>query len=722
MNELRGYGLLALPAGRLDETGVLCNSVKGALPAVYHPTDIAYYALAHWNAYITTDGDEHKEIFMAQAHWLLAHETRFSNNAGGWPVSFSSSAQHLSRPCLSALTQGSAVSVLVRAYRLTGKDAFLQSAHRAMHTFELDILDGGVSASIGDDGVFFEEVAVYPAAHILNAHILALFGLYDYVALTCDSETDALIQRSINTLHMMLDEFDTGYWTRYDLLHKRLASWYYHSLHISSLEALARYSHCDHCATLAASWAKYQLHPGQRLRYLFTSRAAAYYDSMLKPVLRRHIYRITGINEEVSHERVCIPITAFPVAGGMRGVLAGVAQVMSDQWEISYLTHYKGRGAEGLEIETFGGKGASPWQFPFVWLYCLAGWRKLCALLRQGKGYNLILPQDGVFTGAFAALVGKMLGVRVVCMDHGNVTLLDSPSFRKERIKYLKAYPWYLQLLARLQLAFYWPSQHLLACIATRYTDQFLIAGDEVEDVYRKRLGVHSSRIVRYAYMLDVTCFTPPEKESRVKMRAKQDIAEDAIVITLINRLALEKGLHVAIEGIAHALSTLPTEIRVRVRVLIAGDGPLRSEVQADISERSLDSVCRLLGEATPSDVVTLLAISDIFLYSGTRGTNYSMAVLEAMAAGCAVIASMVPQSNVRLLAEGRGIGVEPGNARVIADALVRLCSDLELCRQMGQMSREYVSQVHNAQMLKRSLLRVSFFAPSIVVEDAESS
>ena len=49
--------------------------------------------------------------------------------------------------------------------------------------------------------MFFEELAIYPAAHVLSAHILALFGLYDYVAFTHDNKIEVLIQRGIDTLH-----------------------------------------------------------------------------------------------------------------------------------------------------------------------------------------------------------------------------------------------------------------------------------------------------------------------------------------------------------------------------------------------------------------------------------------------------------------------------------------------------------------------------------------
>jgi len=716
------FPLLNVPFGTLDEARAQYHVAAGEFSSAYHPTKRAQYALAHWNAYLTHGDDEQKEAFMTHAHWLLAHESHLSNNASGWPITIAATEYHASQLWLSALTQGNAISVLMRAYQLTQEDAFLQTARRAVRTFELDILDGGVSTPIGDNGVFFEEVAVYPAAHILKGYILALFGLYDYITLTKDSTIEAVIQRSITASHTLIDAFDTGYWTYSDLLHKRLASQSCHSLHITLLEAFARYSGCEHCAALATRWEGYQHSFGRSLRRLIASGVRAYWDYALKPILRGLIYRTVNANKHGEVDRVCVPITAFPVAGGMRGVLKGVAQVMSDQWQMTYLTHHKGQGADGLEIEIFGRRIASPWQFPGVWLYCLSGWSKLFKLLHHGSDYSLILPQDGVFTAAFAALVGKMAGVRVVCMDHGNMTWLDNPALRMEWMKGLQAYPWYGQIFSLLRFACYWPSLHLLAWVATCCTDQFLVAGNEVEDVYRKRFGVHPSRIIRYAYMIDVARFTPPDRASGRRIRAEQGLSEDAIVITLINRLAAEKGLHFAIEGIALAVAALPPDVQARVKVLIVGDGPMHSQVEADIGRYHLETVCVLWGEATPSDVVTLLGIADIFLYTGTRGTNYSMAVLEAMAAGCAIIASVVPQSNAQLLAEGRGIAIMPASATDICAALVRLCSDVTFCHNMGQMAREYVTHYHNPLMLKRSLLRASFFVPSIESADSTSA
>ncbi len=127
-----------------------------------------------------------------------------------------------------------------------------------------------------------------------------------------------------------------------------------------------------------------------------------------------------------------------------------------------------------------------------------------------------------------------------------------------------------------------------------------------------------------------------------------------------------------------------------------------------------MQDMCTLYGEATPADVVTLLGASNIFLYTGTRGTNYSMAVLEAMAAACAIIATTEPRSNVRLLAEGRGYAIPAGQATAIADALTQALTHHSGLQQMGLLAQSYVAQHHSADALKRCLWRAMPWAPDI--------
>jgi O-antigen/teichoic acid export membrane protein/glycosyltransferase involved in cell wall biosynthesis len=702
--------LLALPFGSLDDEGVLRNAATIMGPETYQPTSIAQYALAHWNAYLATGDSGHRDGFLAQTRWLARHAVPVSADLCVWPLTQDAPAFYATSPWLSALTQGNIASVFVRAYQLTGDAGYLGLARRALRAFELDALDGGVACPLGESGSYFEEVAVYPAAHILNGYVLALFGLYDYVALTGDAALGTLMERSLAVHHTLLDAFDTGYWTRYDLLRGFLASPFYHALHVTLLEALARISGCAHCQATAARWRAYQRRRGCRLRYLIASRAARARRGMMR-ALRRRWLPDHGARLADAPEPVCVAITGFPVAGGMRGVLDGVASAMAADWRLDYLTRRVGREASRYRVHAFGGRHATPWQFPGVWLYVLSGARALVRLVRGGQPYRLVLPQDGVFTGVCAALAGRLLGVRVVTMDHGTVTLPYSQSYRAERLGALRTLAPARRLLWRLGYFLYWPSLRVLVRVATRLTDHFLVAGDEVQEIYQRRLGVPAYRISRYPYVVPVERFAPASAGTRAALRRQLGVPEDALLVTMINRLEPNKGLEVALAGLRRSLDALPAGTRGRVRMLIAGAGWLRPRLEQEIKHLGLSDVCTLWGEATPDDVARLLAAAEIFVYAGTRGTNYSMAVLEAMAAGCAVIATDQPRSNVRLLAEGRGIAIPAGDVEALAAAVTHLLRDPGAAWQMGQRARAYIATRYTPDALRRALLRATVWS-----------
>ena len=679
------------------------------MPVGYHPTAIARYALAHWNKYLATGVENHRKTFLTQAVWLVEHEVRIGDDAGGWPASLPHHNAHRKGPWLSALIQGNALSVLIRAYRLTQKEVFLEVAQRTVRTFERDILDGGVRAPICEDGIFFEEIAIYPASHRLSGFIFALIGLYDYATSTNDDLIQGLIQHSLETMHDLLGEFDTGFWTRADLLQRKLATSGQLDLQIKLLEALAAYSGCEHCVALASYWKGYQTSLGCRLRYLITSQYAALGSRLLNRM--RSLLFPKG--QASAALRVCVPITGFPITGGTRAVLDKIAQVTSDIWQIEYLTHRIGPESEGLVIHRFGMARASSWLYTTVWLYCFAGLFKLISLIRHGANYHLILPQDGVFTAAFSALAAKLAGIRVVCIDHGNLTLLKSRIYHHERTQAITTRSGPSSLPARLFSIGYWPSLDLLARFAARFVDHYLIPGvrgDGVEEICEK-IGISPGHITRFANVIDLDRHVMPDAALGAEIREKKGIPIDAIVITMICRLVPAKGIDIALESISRALSVLSPEARTRVRLIIAGDGPLRREVEEDIDKRSLNQTCMLWGEASQEEVISLLGITDIFLYTSRRGTGYPMAILEAMASACAVVASAEPLANAHMLAEQRGIVVPVGDIERTSTALKTLVDDSELRHRMGRLARDYVALMHNATVLRRALMRITYWA-----------
>jgi glycosyltransferase involved in cell wall biosynthesis len=412
--------------------------------------------------------------------------------------------------------------------------------------------------------------------------------------------------------------------------------------------------------------------------------------------------------------KVCVVVPAFPVLGGILTVLEGITQMTQDVWSIEYLVQTLGRGHKRYIIHQFGTSRMEPWHFPFDWLYVITGVFKFLALMRRGAGYHFLLPQDGMFSGFLAGLAGKLTGVRVVCVDHGAISLFTPRNSRVFYEEYIKAITtkksWIARSIARTLLALHWPSRYLAARLAARLVDHYLIPGvpgDSSEEGC-KILGIPPEHVTRFGSMIDIERYPLLDAELRVALREEKGVPADAIVVAIAARLSPEKGLDIALECIDLALAELDPLQRLRVRVIIAGDGPLREQLEQDVQRRGLAQTCLFWGELTSEEVKTLFSISDVFLYTSTRGACIPMAVLEAMASSCAVIASTEPLSNAVLLADGRGIAVPDGDVEQTRRALLRLLSDLNLCYQMGNLAREYIHVYHNPEQFKHVLLHIT--------------
>jgi glycosyltransferase involved in cell wall biosynthesis len=324
-----------------------------------------------------------------------------------------------------------------------------------------------------------------------------------------------------------------------------------------------------------------------------------------------------------------------------------------------------------------------------------------------------------VATGAFAAIMARMAGVRIVSMDHGNVSRVFSVEYPLERRKALKTQPLLTRMLDGARLRLYWPSIRLLVRTATRRTDAFLVAGDDVAEMYQKRLGVPVWKLIRYPYIVDTHHFRPRDERTRAQLREALALDHGALVISTICRLAPEKGLDIALDAFAGALESLPDDMRARMRLLIGGDGPLRSHLTTEITRRGLSESVRLLGELDREAVATALGASDIVLYTSTRGGGNPITVLEAMACGRPVIATTQPASLATQLGEGRGVAVASGDVTAIREAVIGLLSDPAARSEMGDRAREYILRRHSSEALRRNLLRASFFAPLIETEQS---
>lgn len=258
--------------GPFDGQGIPLLDYRGALGRQYNPIAIAQFGLGNYNAYVRSKDAGRRQKFLMAADWL---KNNLIPNTAGYPVwmhNFNWEYRDtLKAPWYSGLAQGQGISLLVRAYRETSRQEYLDAATLAAQVFHVDVKDGGVACRDENKNLWIEEYVVFPATHILNGFLWASWGIYDYLLTTGDARMQELFEATVETLRDQLASFDTGFWSLYEQSGTRLrmiASPFYHALHIVQLEVMHKITGEPFFADFAARWGCYQTNWFKRNRAL----------------------------------------------------------------------------------------------------------------------------------------------------------------------------------------------------------------------------------------------------------------------------------------------------------------------------------------------------------------------------------------------------------------------------------------------------------------------
>lgn len=223
-----------------DENGIPMSRFFRNSQWKHNPITVCQYGLHFFNKFIDEGQESDKNIFLAQADWLVRNAKPGPNDSLVWPYLFDLPFYGISAPWISGMAQGEALSVLLRAHSLTDDEKYLRDAIKVWNIFEVAVEDGGVMAKFPNGFPVIEE---YPrfgnVIAVLNGFIFAIFGVYDFSSYTQKKESEKLFVNLIESLTANLEHYDAGYWSFYDLKSpKRLTSKAYHRLHLEQLKKL----------------------------------------------------------------------------------------------------------------------------------------------------------------------------------------------------------------------------------------------------------------------------------------------------------------------------------------------------------------------------------------------------------------------------------------------------------------------------------------------------
>jgi glycosyltransferase involved in cell wall biosynthesis len=131
---------------------------------------------------------------------------------------------------------------------------------------------------------------------------------------------------------------------------------------------------------------------------------------------------------------------------------------------------------------------------------------------------------------------------------------------------------------------------------------------------------------------------------------------------------------------------------------LLAGDGPLRNELEAEATSLGIGDRVLFLGDRR--DIPSVLASLDVSVVP-SDSESLSNVILESMAAGVPVVATRVG-GNPELVTEDRGVLVPARDVDALADAAGQLLRDAKHRLALGSNARQFAREMFSAASITR--------------------
>ncbi len=194
---------------------------------------------------------------------------------------------------------------------------------------------------------------------------------------------------------------------------------------------------------------------------------------------------------------------------------------------------------------------------------------------------------------------------------------------------------------------------------------------------------------------LQPSSFTPGDG---VSFRDKYGIAQERSVMLFVGRVAHEKNIGFLLQVVQRVRLDVPD-----VLFVIAGEGPAREGLEADVGRMGLVDNVRFIGYLDRhTELNSCYRAGDVFVFS-SRTETQGLVLLEAMAQGVPVV-SIAEMGTRDVLREGQGVWIAREEVEDFSNKVMRLLADRQARKTLGEIGRDYAQFWSAGSMAEKML------------------
>ncbi|WOO41440.1 glycosyltransferase family 4 protein [Rubellicoccus peritrichatus] len=234
--------------------------------------------------------------------------------------------------------------------------------------------------------------------------------------------------------------------------------------------------------------------------------------------------------------------------------------------------------------------------------------------------------------------------------------------------------------------------ERIRARIMGRLTPMHTAVSEKVGDFMQNFYSIPRSRIQVIANGVDPHHASEPEVIN--KIRSELSIPNDAVVLGSVGRLAHVKGWDIFLPVFAKLIQQHELGKAQPLHLVLVGDGPDRESIESQADELNISKHLHFAG--FKNECGPYYDLFDIFLMP-SRSEGLSVALLEAMAAGCPSIATAVGEHTKLLKESQSGTLLDASDASDWLEIISETINNQIALSEMGEKAKRYV-EAHYTQ------------------------
>lgn len=211
--------------------------------------------------------------------------------------------------------------------------------------------------------------------------------------------------------------------------------------------------------------------------------------------------------------------------------------------------------------------------------------------------------------------------------------------------------------------------------------DRIFCISESMRHILIEERGFPAKQIINIPTGIDLENFVPTS--SRAVVRTKLEVPENHFVVLVVGVIRSVKCQDIALTAFAQMIAA-----GIKSTLIIAGDGPVRQEMERLAERLNITKHVRFLGQR--DDIPDLMQAADVLLLT-SRSEAIPQVLNQALSLGLAAVATAVGGVPEVIIHENTGLLVPPNAVDAVVAALLRLIHEPMLAKKFAVAGRRHV-------------------------------